>query len=202
LLVPVVLVAAVLYGSYKLVSYLLGPKQTESLQTQSTTAAIPKPTPVAAAAPIVGGELAGAELYLPDVQYPADVEPGQAANVTVNVRVSAKGIVFAANATGGQEPFRTIAEKAAKSAAFSPEKLQGKGSVVDSTITYSFASKQAPQTNTPTGLSVPGKVSAVAGGPLAGAAVMLALPEYSHTARNEGAAGEVTVVVRVTRSAR
>ena len=197
-LVPVVLVGAVLFGSYQLVSYLLGQKQTP--QTQSTTAANPKPTPITAAAPIVGGELAGTELYLPDVQYPADVEPGQAANVTVNVRVSAKGIVFAANAADGQEPFRTIAEKTARSAAFSPEKLQGRGSVVDGTITYSFASKQPPQINTPTGLSVPGKVSAVAGGPLAGAALMLALPDYSHTLRNEGVSGDVTVVVRVTRS--
>jgi hypothetical protein len=53
------------------------------------------------AAPVVSAELAGTELYLPDVEYPNDVEPGQAAKVVVKVHVSAKGIVVGANAIEG-----------------------------------------------------------------------------------------------------
>ena len=193
-ILPALFVAAVLFGSYQLVTYVL--EKTRETPTQSQVA---KPVSNALRAtlppapPLVSAELAGTELYLPDVEYPNDVEPGQAAKVVVKVHVSVKGIVVGANAIEGDERFRGVAEKTAKSSAFSPDKLQGKGSFIDGTITYSFASKPAAKVNPPAGSSE-GKVSATAGGPLSGAALSLALPDYSR------GAGNVTVVVRVSHS--
>ena len=199
-ILPALFVGAVLFGSYQLVTFVL--EKTRETPTQSQAAkpvlnalrATLPPSP-----PVVSAELAGTELYLPDVEYPHDIEPGQAAKVVVKVHVSAKGIVVGANAIEGDERFRAVAEKTAKGSAFSPDKLQGKGSFIDGTITYSFAAKAATQVNLPPGPSQ-GKVSATAGGPLSGAALSLALPDYSRSARNGGAAGNVTVVVRVSRS--
>jgi len=199
-ILPVLFVGALLFGSYQLVTYVLEKTRTTPTQPQAA-----KPVQNALRAtlpsspPVVSAELAGTELYLPDVEYPNDVEPGQAAKVVVKVHVSAKGIVVGANAIEGDERFRATAEKTAKSSAFSPDKLQGKGSFIDGTITYSFAAKPATQVSPPTGNSQ-GKVSATAGGPLSGAALSLALPDYSRSARSEGAIGNVTVVVRVSRS--
>jgi len=196
---PALFVGAVLFGSYQLVTYVL--EKTRETPTQSQVA---KPVSNALRAtlppapPALSAELAGTELYLPDVEYPNDVEPGQAAKVVVKVHVSAKGIVVGANAVEGDERFRAVAEKTARSSAFSPDKLQKKGSFIDGTITYSFAAKPAAQVH-PSAGSSQGKVSATAGGPLSGAALSLALPD-SRSARSDGAAGNVTVVVRVSRS--
>jgi TonB family protein len=199
-ILPALLVGAVLFGSYQLVTLVLEKTRTTPTQSQAAKPTLKGgPTAVPTSSPVVSAELAGAELYLPDVEYPADVEPGQAAKVTVKVHVSAKGIVVGANAVDGDEPFRTVAEKTAKSSAFSPDKLQGKGPFIDGTITYSFASKPTTQLNSQTGLSQ-GKVSAIEGGPLAGSALSLAIPDYSRSAQKEGVAGTVTVVVRVSRS--
>ena len=200
-ILPTLLVALVFFGGYRLITYLLD--STHSPVTHTPTApgaANPGPRAIPRSTPVVSSELAGAELYLPDVEYPADAEPGQAVKVIVSVRVSAKGIVVSAKAIEADEQFRTAAEKRAKSSAFLPDKLQGKGSLIDGTITYSFASKQPAQINAPIDLSEPGKVSATAGGPLAGTALVLVQPDYSRSIRSQGAGGAVTVVVRVGHS--
>ena len=200
-ILPTLLVAGVFFGAYRLITYLLDSTHSPVTQTQTVpVAANPAPPAIARSAPVVSSELAGAELYLPDVEYPTNAEPGQAVQVIVSVRVSAKGIVVSAKAVEADEQFRTAAEKTAKSSAFSPDKLQDKGSFIDGTITYSFASKQPAQINAPLDLSEPGKVSAAAGGPLAGTALVLVQPDYSRSVRSQGAGGPVTVVVRVTRS--
>ena len=200
-ILPILLVAAVFFGGYRLITYLLDSTRNPVTQTPvAPVTAKPGPRAIQRSRPVVSSELAGAELYLPDVEYPTDAAPGQAVKVIVSVRVSAKGIVVSAKAAEADEQFRTAAEKTAKSSAFSPDKLQGKGSFIDGAITYSFASKQAAPIRAAIDLSEPGNVSAVAGGPLAGTSLVLVQPDYSRSVRNQGAGGAVTVVVRVSRS--
>jgi TonB family protein len=200
-ILPTLLIAGAFFGGYRLITYLLDSTRNSVTQAPAAPAAAnPGPQAIPRSTPVVSGELAGAELYLPDVEYPPAAEPGQAVQVIVSVRVSAKGIVVSAKAVEADEQFRTAAEKTAKRSAFSPDKLQGKGSFIDGTITYSFASKQPAQINAPIELSEPGKVSATAGGPLAGTALVLVQPDYSRGVRSQGAGGPVTVVVRVDRS--
>jgi hypothetical protein len=184
------------------VSYHFATRKTNVVQLEPTTIpvrAAPKPTK---AAPVVGGDLAGAELYIADAEYPPDatIENG---NVTVGVKVSRKGIVVSAKAVDGDESLRSAAEKAAKGSAFIPGKLQDRGSLVNGTITYNFlkASDTAAHRNA-FGFSdeTPTEVVATAGGPLVGAERKLEIPPVP--SRLHVGKGAVTVVVRVSRSGR
>lgn len=184
------------------VSYHLATRKANVVQLEPTTIpvrAAPKPTKTA---PVVGGDLAGAELYIADAEYPPDatVESG---NVTVGVQVSRKGIVVSAKAVDGDESLRSTAEKAAKGSAFTPDKLQDRGSLIKGTITYSFlkASDSAAHRNE-FGFSdeTPTEVVATAGGPLVGAERKLEIPPVP--SRLHVGKGAVTVVVRVSRSGR
>ena len=184
------------------VSYHLATRKSNIVQLEPTTIpvrAAPKPTK---AAPVVGGDLAGAELYIADAEYPreATVESG---NVTVGVQVSRKGIVVSAKAVDGDESLRSAAEKAAKGSAFTPDKLQDRGSLINGTITYNFlkASDSAAHRNE-FGFSdeTPTEVVATAGGPLVGAERKLEIPPVP--SRLHVGKGAVTVVVRVSRSGR
>jgi TonB family protein len=98
---------------------------------------------------VIGGDLVGMELLVPNAEYPDDAaarggDAGAAGNVTVRVHVNQKGRVISAQALDGDERLRGAAVKAGKSAAFSPEKLRGKGRTVTGTITYNFV---APKTS-------------------------------------------------------
>ena len=184
------------------VSYHLATRKANIVQLQPTTIpvrAAPKPTK---AAPVVGGDLAGAELYIADAEYPPDatVESG---NVTVGVKANRKGIVVSAKAVDGDESLRSAAEKAAKGSAFTPDKLQDRGSLINGTITYNFlkTSDSAAHRNE-FGFSdeTPTEVVATAGGPLVGAERKLEIPPVP--SKLHVGKGAVTVVVRVSRSGR
>jgi hypothetical protein len=183
------------------VSYHLLTRRTNVAPVEPTTIpvrAAPKPTK---APPVVGGDLVGAELYVADAQYPpeANVESG---NVTVGVQVSRKGIVVSAKALDGDESLRSAAEKAAKSSAFAPDKLQKRGSLIPGTIIYNFVKTPGTTHHDDFGFSdeTPTEVVATAGGPLLGAERKLEIPPVPpklHVGK-----GSVTVVVRVNRSGR
>jgi len=179
------------------------------LLTRRTNNPQPEPVPVHAAvkptksAPVIGGELTGAELFLPDAEFPPDatVESG---NVTVGIQVSRKGIVVSAKPLDGDESLRSAAVKAAKSSAFVPAKLQSRNSLVKGTITYNFVktsdSNQQAGAFGFTADASPTEVVATAGGPLAGAERQLAIPPVP--SKIKVAKEAVTVVVRVNRAGR
>ena len=192
--VVLVLLVGGAFGSYRL-AYLL--------TTRTNRPALPQPTPTPVVqlpkpnklGPVVGGELAGAALYVPDAQYPSDSKAS--GNVTVNIRVSKKGMVVSARAIDGDQSLHSAAEKAAKSAAFSPDKLGNKASIVDGTITYNFSADHPGRqtdlvTNTSSGLV------ATTGGPLTGTELRLVQPELPASLRDQ--TGSITVVVRVNRA--
>ena len=164
----------------------------------------PAPIPVNAptkSAPLVSGELAGAQLFLPDAVYPRDATVANG-NVTVGIQVSRKGVVVKAEALDGDESLRSAAEKAAWSAAFAPEKLVDKSPLIDSTITYNFSK---PGDSKPAfGFSVDaerdGNVLATVGGPLAGAERKLVVPKIPKWVPVEQESA--TLVVRVNRGGR
>jgi hypothetical protein len=155
-------------------------------------------------APVVAGALAGTELFVPDAKYPPDATVASG-NVTVGIQVSQKGIVVKAKALDGDESLRSAAEKAALSSAFTPDKLKGKESLIDGTITYSFLKPSDVKPGTLdsgfiTDAVTPGNVSVVAGGPLAGAERKLAIPKFPKKVKVEQESA--TLVVRVNRSGR
>ena len=194
------------YAGYRLSSYLLN--STNNPETTITPKAEPQPQPTLGpvkAAPVVGGELAGSELFVPDAEYPTGAAP-QSGVVVVRVRVNLKGIVLTAEATEGQDNFRAAAEQAGKQAAFSPDKLRGKGQVIGGTITYTFtpptAIAPASSSSTSTATAPTETNGPHVGGPLAGAEVNVPTPVYPAAARNKNIAGTVTIVVRVNRAGR
>lgn len=184
------------------VTYHLATRKANVVQLEPTTIpvrAAPKPTK---AAPVVGGDLAGAELYIAEAEYPpeATVESG---NVTVGVQVSKKGIVVSAKAVDGDESLRPTAEKAARGSAFIPGKLQDRGSLINGTITYNFlktGDSAAHRDEFGFSDETPTEVVATAGGPLAGAERKLEIPPVP--SKLHVGKGTVTVVVRVSRSGR
>jgi len=185
------------------VSYHLLTRRTSGVQPE------PIPTPVHAetkptkSAPVVGGELAGTELFLADAKYPRQATV-ESANVTVGIQVNRKGIVLSAKAIDGDESLRTAAEKAAKSSAFAPDKLEGRGAFIRGTITYNFLkNNDSSQHGIELGFSAdaaPTEVTATAGGPLVGAERKLEIPPVPSKLRVVKEA--VTVVVRVSRTGR
>ena len=191
--------AAVGFGTYRFGRSVFSTPITNNESPSSTpTPRTQSPPPDIKKLPIVSGDLAGAELHLADVEYPADQAKGQSGTVNVQVQVSQKGIVFAAKAIDGDEVFRAAAEKAAKSSAFAPYKLVDKSSVIEGTITYTFVPRQQSGSKS---VAEHG-VTVSAGGPLAGTELKLVKPDYSSDANQENAARKMTVVVRVTSSGR
>jgi hypothetical protein len=182
------------------VSYHLITRKT-SIQPEPIPAPVLLATKPAKSAPSVGPELAGAELFLPDARYPPDATV-ENANVTVGIKVSRKGIVVSAKAIDGDESLRSAAEKAAKSSAFAPDKLQDRGSIISGTITYNFVKKSEANQHAsePSADGAPTQVSATAGGPLVGAERNLEIPPVP--SRLKVVKEAVTVVVRVNRTGR
>ena len=200
------LVLAVLAGGgfagYRLTSYLLRTKNQDAVGPSTAAATPVQPATIVAPAklaPVVGAELSGAELHLPDVSYPDNAKPGLNETVTVQVKVSRKGIVVSAKAIDGNESLRPAAEATAMSSAFSPEKLRDKPDQIDSTITYHFIATQLLGTEITKENQNSKGVSVVAGGPLAGTELKLGTPD---TSTIKDLTGSVTVVVRVGRNGR
>jgi TonB family protein len=194
----------------------------------------PAPVPVKTA-PVIGGDLVGTELIVPNAEYAAHTVTGTdgvdaSGNVTVRVHVNQKGMVIFAMALDGDKRLRAAAVKAAKSAAFSPEKLRGKGRTVTGTITYNFVAPK-PSANGPSNVTASKAQSASAasqsspvtgsspanaaadppasdgqfpltGGPLAGTELNLPKPQYPASARSKGITGTISIVVRVNRAGR
>jgi len=193
------------FGGYRLSNYLFernnqAPKETTAPQAQPLAAPIKL-------GPVVGGNLAGMELLIPDATYPPSGKIPYG-SVTVNVWVDQKGKVASARATDGDKTLRAAAEEAARRAAFSPEKLQDKGRYVVGTITYNFLAPQAePESTRPvpspspaaTSASIPVATSTAptVGGPLAGAELKIPKPDYPPDVRRDGIKGTVTLVIRV-----
>jgi len=184
------------------VSYHLATRKTNVPQLEPTTIPVRAAPKLTKSAPVVGGDVAGAELYIADAEYPpgAKVESG---NVTVGVQVSRKGIVVSAKAVDGDESLRTAAEKAAKGSAFTPDKLKDRGSLINGTITYNFlkaGDSTAHRDESGFSDEIPTEVAATAGGPLVGAERKLEIPPVP--SRLHVGKGAFTVVVRVNRSGR
>lgn len=201
----VIIVILLLVGgflSYHLVSYVLSTRSSSGVKPESATIPVNAATKPTKSAPAVGGELAGAELFLPDAEYPADAIVASG-TVTVGIQVSRKGIVVKAEALDGDESLRSAAEKAALSSAFVPEKLENSSSLIEGTITYNFL-KDDVKPREDFGFSIeaitPANVSATAGGPLAGAERRLVIPKIPERVRVEQES--TTVVVRVNRAGR
>jgi len=199
------------FVSYRLSNYFFRPAESAPHGTQSAAATAPEPVKqIAKLAPVIGGALTGAELIVPDAVYPANLKPDEAAgNVTVEVKVDRRGIVTSARAVDGAQGLRAAAVKAAKHAAFSPEKLIDKGRAVLGTITYNFVGSSQTELPkaTPSVTPVPEQSfleatgdSPVAGGPLEGTATNLPKPEYPASVKSKGISGRITIVVRVNRA--
>lgn len=210
----VLFLAAGAAGGYFLSDYVLR-KNAARVVTPLTQ---PVTQPVATATkpgPIVGGSLQGAELFLPDVDYPPGVE-NLSGKVTIAIEVDQHGTVTATKAMDGDERLQRPAIAAALRAAFSPEKIKGKGRFVSGTITYEFVApsqtssqqstaSSSPGTNQPTPVPSPVGVessSPTVSGALAGSELNLPQPDYPARLKSQGVVGTVAIVVRVNRSGR
>jgi hypothetical protein len=162
-----IVLAAGGYGGYRLATSFLAQRQTNAAATTPSTTPS-QPPPVTKRQPVVGGDVVGAELHVPDAIFPPSSEVKEG-SVTVAVRVSRKGIVVAAKAMDGDESLREAAIEAAEGSAFSPDKLQDKP-LMDGTITYHFVSPElSKSTKTESSNGTANKpVSIVIGGPLDG----------------------------------
>ena len=134
-----VLVAITLVGSV-IVTYLVTSYFTrQEVSTPPVPAATEKAPNTEENSPIVGGALVGKDLNVPKAEYPSSARSaGTSDKVTVVVRVNRNGRVTSARALNGDAQLRAAAEKAARKATFSPEKLAGNQRIVAGTITYTF----------------------------------------------------------------
>ena len=186
------------FVTYHVGSLILGNRNTETVDAPAPAVPVEAATTITKAPPLVGGDLAGAELFLSDAAYPADATVASG-KVTVNVQVSAKGIVLSAKAIDGDESLRAAAEKAAKGSAFAPDKLQSGSSRVNGTIVYTFLKADRAQQVAEVGsLQDASDVSVIPGGPIAAAANKLTVPIIPNRVRVEKQS--ITVVVRVGKS--
>ncbi|MFN2511240.1 MAG: TonB family protein [Pyrinomonadaceae bacterium] len=191
------------------------------VSTAPVPARVGQPETAREGLPLVGGELSGMELDVPQPEYPVQARTeGVSGTVTVRVQVNQRGRVIRVRSSGGDSRLRAAAVEAAQKATFSAEKLAAQGKTVSGTITYNFAAQTesatatgspAPaQANSPSAIesssalrSSDGKEGQdypVVGGPLAGAENNLPQADYPETARSRGIDGTVTVTVRVNRA--
>ncbi len=171
--------------------------------------------------PVVGGDLSGMEVNVPEPEYPAEARTeGVSGTVTIRVQVNQKGRVILARSSGGDWRLQAAAVAAAQKATFSPEKLAVHGKVVSGTITYNFiaqteseaatglpvpAQTNSPPANEASSTTEPSEANAggdypIVGGPLFGAESNLPQADYPETARSKGIDGTITVTVRVNRA--
>ena len=226
--IRIIVLVVVALVSYRVSIYLLRERSTDAAPTPSQTQATKPGVIQLKSSPVIGGGLEGTEVFVPDAEYPVAVasesQPGGlSGKVTVVVQVNQKGVVVSAKAVDGDERLRVAAVQAGKKAAFSPEKIRGKGRLVTGTITYSFVAPQqltqstiasasntplpGPTTSSPTTDPAPtAQLSSnsnanlpTLGGPLLGTEENLVQPEYPTRAKNRGIGGTVTILLRVNR---
>ena len=197
---PVIWVLLALLIGSAFVTYLVT-NQLSKRELAAKPGSVVSPAPAAPPvvtkpAPFVAGSLAGAELSVPEAEYPAKVQSeGIRGAVTVLVRVNRTGgVVISAQALNGDRRLKTEAEKAARRARFSSDKLPDESKVISGTITYNFG---MPRTEPPT--AKPDNELPVVGGALVGAEASLPGAEYPETAKTKGVSGAVMVLVRVNR---
>jgi len=85
--------------------------------------------------PIVGRELAGKEVVLPEAEAPTNAVK-EAISVTVRIKIDKGGRVYWASSSRGEKSLRESAKKAAKQSIFLAEKFGARGA--KGTITYTF----------------------------------------------------------------
>ena len=216
---------AITLGGAAFATYRLTNRSPETIPPTAAVATTepPKVAPVKPL-PAVGGALVGAELDLPDPEYPKEAvgkgdSEGISGPVTVRVQVNGKGKVVSTRVLNGPWPLRMAATKAAKKATFDPEKLAGKSKVVAGTITYNFIAPQAEpsapaesptaapavtESKTTSGSPVanPDGAVPVTGDALAGTEINLPRADYPESARSKEISGTITVTVRVNRAGR
>jgi TonB family protein len=161
----------------------------------TTTASVATTAAKSSQFPQTAGAIANAESELPDAEYPSQAKNDRVTGmVTVVVRVNrVGGSVTTAHALNGDKVLRAAAEKAAKQAKFSPDKLRDESKVVSGTITYRFG--DAPIPNNP----VTDPNEPVLGGALVGTGLSLPKAEYPGGPTSRNASGSVLVVARVNR---
>lgn len=211
--VVIIFLAAGAAGGYFLSDYIL--KRNAAPTTASPNQPATQPSPaIEKPGPTVGGNLEGAESFLPDADYPPGVD-NLSGHVTVAIQVDQHGTVISTKALDGDERLQRQAIAAASRAAFSPEKIKGKGRVVSGTVTYNFiapqGSLQSTASSSPSNASgsqstpAPspagtGELYPTVSGPLAGSELSLPQPDYPDRLKSKGIAGTVAIVVRVNRS--
>jgi TonB family protein len=177
--------------------------------------------PVDSNQPVIGGELAGAEINIPQPEYPARAAAknngeGVSGTVTVRVQVNRKGRVVSIRVVDGDPALLQAAMSAARKASFAPEKLSGDSRIVTGTITYKFTPPKSESARTspapsptvpesPPPESQPAAATArtdlpQSGGPLAGTETNLPAAEYPASAKGSGVGGQISVLVRVNRA--
>lgn len=133
-----VLVAVTLIGSVAVTYFATTYLNKNDAPSPSATIAAEKAPTVEANVPVVGGALAGKQENVPNAEYPENFKTTDTLEpVTVVVRVNRTGRVVSAQALNGPRQLRLAAEKAARTAKFSEEKLKTEGRVAG-TITYTF----------------------------------------------------------------
>lgn len=205
-LLVVVTLGASAFGAYHLNNYFFATTPAAAPVVQVTQ---PAPVaPPAKPAPVIAGDLAGAELDVPEPDYPPNL-PTSAASITVRVQVNRRGKVVSARSGEGDSSLRAAAVDAARKATFSPEKLAGSGRVITGTITYNFqprpASSPAPASSPSDANAQPSAAdesTPVTGGRLAGAETNLPAAEYPASAVRQRVEETITITVRVNRAGR
>lgn len=212
------MIAVTLLGA-AYVTYRLTNRSPEKLAPAPATAtkpteAQPKVAP-AKPLPVVAGELAGAELDVPDAKY-APTSAGRngddvkAGTVTVRIQVNRKGNVTATRVLSGPLSLRMAAIQAARKATFAPEKHKNK--LRTGTIAYEFVTPPSPppaSTGSPTASTSASEAPAVpnpnenlpvTGDALAGTEIDLPQAEYPKSLLRQHISGTIVVTVRVNRA--
>src|SRR5206468_370755 len=116
-------------------AFFLTSRLFKSKSVTPPTASAPPVTTSRKGLPVVGSDLAGKAVSLPEAEVPLNTG-GKATAVTVRVRVDRQGRVYSARSSSDDPVLRHAAIEAAKRATFSVEKLGGRGAT--GTITYTF----------------------------------------------------------------
>jgi TonB family protein len=184
-------------ATYLITTYLRSAEKTSSTAVPGESSGTTTTKPIENSAPVAAGAIAGAEASLPNADYPPNAKiQGVTGSVTVLVRVNgAGGVVIAARALNGDRQLRVAAERAARKARFSPDKLPRDTKVVSGTITYRFGA-----TTTASNPTKENDNSPVVGGGLVGAQLSVPNAAYPEDAKSRGVGGNVMVLVQVNRS--
>lgn len=227
----IVTLGASMYGAYRLNNYIFRSRAAAPAVAPVTPPKVAELVPARVPAktlPLIGGELIGAELNVPEPSYPAnganDPDAAKSGKVIVGVTVNQKGRVVSARTIEGDWSLRAAAIAASRKATFDPAKVVFNGRTATGTITYNFvppgvdqsatasaspetAPSPTPQTTPPAGNTATEGETAdyrtpITGGDLAGTEWKLPTPNYPNSARTQGVSAVITITVRVNRRGR